>query len=235
MQSHEVPKERNAANMRASYHEELSSVVDDLVTMTEKVSTAVEDATRSLLGADLALAEKVIGADATLDQLHDDLESRCFTLLARQSPVAGELRTIVAALRMVADLARMGDLAAHVAEIARMRYPEHAVPDRLRENFVQMSQIAQDMVAEAGRTLAERNVAAAEKMAADDTVMDELRNTQFRVLLGDDWAEGVEKAVDVALLGRYYERIADHAVAMAGRVIYMMTGELPVGEDWPTT
>ena len=89
--------------------------------------------------------------------------------------------------------------------------------------------------AEAGRTLAERNVAAAEKMAADDTVMDELRNTQFRVLLGDDWAEGVEKAVDVALLGRYYERIADHAVAMAGRVIYMMTGELPVGEDWPTT
>ncbi len=221
--------------MREYYHSELEEIVNELVIMSDSVQIAVRDATRSLLEADLTLAERVISGDMRLDAMHDALERKSFSLLARQAPVAGELRILVAAMRMTADLGRMGDLAAHVAEIARMRYPEHAVPDRLRENFVQMSQIAQDMVAEAGRTLAERNVAAAEKMAADDTVMDELRNTQFRVLLGDDWAEGVEKAVDVALLGRYYERIADHAVAMAGRVIYMMTGELPVGEDWPTT
>lgn len=94
--------------------------------MTEKVSNAVEDATRSLLGADLALAEKVIGEDADLDLLHDDLE-RCFTLLARQSPVAGELRTIVAALRMVADLARMGDLAPHT-QIAGCGTPSRRCP-----------------------------------------------------------------------------------------------------------
>ena len=234
MQSHEVPKERNAANMRASYHEELSSVVDDLVTMTEKVSTAVEDATRSLLGADLALAEKVIGADATLDQLHDDLESRCFTLLARQSPVAGELRTIVAALRMVADLARMGDLAAHVAKIARMRYPKQAVPESMQPNFRRMATLAEEMVQIAGRTLRDRNVLDAEKMADDDEEVDNLRTHQFRLLLDENWDHGVEAAVDCALLGRYYERIADHAVLMASRVIYVVTGLLPEGENWPS-
>ena len=232
MQSHEVPKERNAANMRASYHEELSSVVDDLVTMTEKVSTAVEDATRSLLGADLALAEKVIGADATLDQLHDDLESRCFTLLARQSPVAGELRTIVAALRMVADLARMGDLSAHIAKIARMRYPRGAVPESMQPNFQRMAVLASEMVEAAGRTLRERNVLDAEKMADHDEEIDELRTHQFRVLLDDSWNHGVEAAVDCALLGRYYERIADHAVLMGSRVIYIVTGLHPEGENW---
>lgn len=221
--------------MREYYHSELEEIVNELVIMSDSVQIAVRDATRALLEADLTLAERVISGDIRLDAMHDDLERRSFSLLARQAPVAGELRILVAAMRMTADLGRMGDLAAHIAEIARMRFPEHAVPERLRDNFVKMSQVAQDMVAEAGRTLAERNVAAAEKMAADDTVMDDLRNTQFRVLLGDDWADGVEKAVDVALLGRYYERIADHAVAMAGRVIYMMTGELPVGEDWPTT
>ena len=102
--------------MRESYHEELSSVVTDLVAMTETVGVAVTKATTALLGADLAAAEDVISSDAQLDELHDDLESRCFTLLARQSPVAGELRIVVAAMRMVADLARMGDLAAHVAK-----------------------------------------------------------------------------------------------------------------------
>ena len=114
--------------MRESYHEALSGVVTDLVAMTTSVHSMVQGATRALLDADLAAAEKVITDDLTLDQMHDDLEIRCFTLLARQSPVAGELRTLVAAMRMLADLARMGDLAAHVAKIARMRYPRPAVP-----------------------------------------------------------------------------------------------------------
>ena len=219
--------------MRDNYHESLASVVTDLVGMSEAVQVAVREATKALLEADLATAEQVISDDARIDELHDELEARCFQLLARQAPVAGELRTVVAAMRMVADLARMGDLAAHVAKIARLRFPDHAVPDGLVPNFTLMARVAEEMVQTAGRSLRERNAHDAGKLADNDEEMDELRKSQFRLLLGQDWAYGVEAAVDVALLGRYYERIADHAVLMASRVIYVITGLLPEGENWP--
>ncbi|MCA0295864.1 MAG: phosphate signaling complex protein PhoU [Actinobacteria bacterium] len=219
--------------MRDNYHESLQSVVTDLVGMSEAVQVAVRDATRALLEADLAIAEQVITADAGIDRLHDELEARCFSLLARQAPVAGELRTVVAAMRMVADLARMGDLAAHVAKIARLRYPEHAVPEGLVPNFTLMARVAEEMVSTAGRSLQERNAHDAGRLADSDEEMDELRRSQFRLMLGKDWPYTVEAAVDVALLGRYYERIADHAVLMASRVIYVVTGLLPEGENWP--
>jgi len=109
------------------------------------------------------------------------------------------------------------------------------VPEALNDNFRQMSRVAQDMVGNVGRVLAERNLEDARELAEDDEVMDELRSEQFRVILGDDWTGGVESAVDVALLGRYYERIADHAVAMGRRIIYIITGDLPEGENWPST
>jgi phosphate transport system protein len=219
--------------MRDNYHESLQSVVNDLVGMSEAVQVAVRDATRALLEADLAVAEQVISEDSRIDQLHDQLESRCFTLLARQAPVAGELRTVVAAMRMVADLARMGDLAAHVAKIARLRYPERAVPEGLVPNFTLMARVAGEMVSTAGRSLRDRNAHDAGKLADSDEEMDELRRSQFRLMLGKDWPYSVEAAVDVALLGRYYERIADHAVLMASRVIYVVTGLMPEGENWP--
>lgn len=218
--------------MRESYHESLDSVVEDLVTMSTHVQEAVRLATKALLEADLATAEQVIRADAELDRMHDDLEARCFSLLARQAPVAGELRTIVAAMRMVADLVRMGDLAAHVAKIARLRYPEKAVPEGLVANFELMGRVAEEMVATAGRSLDERNAHDAGRLADSDDEMDELRKSQFRVLMNKDWPYSVESAVDVALLGRYYERIADHACIMAGRVIYVITGLQPEGENW---
>ena len=218
--------------MREAYREDLSSVVEDLVLMTERVVTAVQLSTRALLEADLALAEQVITDDAVLDAQHDDLEARCFVLLARQAPVAGELRTIVAAMRMVADLVRMGDLACHVAKIARLRYPTKAVPEGLVPNFELMARVAEGMVATAGRALSERNAHDAAKLADSDEEMDELRKSQFLFLLGTEWPYSVEAAVDVALLGRYYERIADHAVIMASRVIYVVTGNHPAGDNW---
>ena len=218
--------------MRESYHESLDGVIDDLVGMNQRVQVAVRLATQALLEADLATAEQVISDDAALDTLHDELEARCFTLLARQAPVAGELRTVVAAMRMIADLARMGDLAAHIAKIARLRYPEKAVPEALVPNFALMARVAENMVETAGRSLRERNAHDAGKLADSDEEMDELRKGQFRVLMGKEWPYSVEAAVDVALLGRYYERIADHAVIMASRVIYVVTGSVPEGENW---
>ncbi|SPF68148.1 Phosphate transport system protein PhoU [Propionibacterium ruminifibrarum] len=221
--------------MQEFHHGALDEIVHELVTMSDAVQVAVRDATRALLEADASIAERVISDDARIDTMHDQLEQRCFSLLARSTPVAGELRTIVAAMQVIADIGRTGDLAAHVAEIARMRYPEHAVPAPLVPNFTRMSQVAQEMVGKAGRTLLERDPDAAAMLASEDDEMDELRSEQFRLIASDDWTFGVEAAVDTALLGRYYERIADHAVAMGGRIIYVITGEAPEGEDWPTT
>jgi phosphate transport system protein len=219
--------------MREAYHEQLDDLLADLVQMSQTVSSAVRSSTTALLEADIHLAERVIGEEELLDAGQVDIEQRAFSLLARQAPVAGELRTLVAVLRMVAELERMGDLAAHIAKIARMRYPETAVPEALRANFVQMGDVAEKMVISAGQTLNERNIQVAQELRARDEEMDELRRTQFRVLLGDDWPYSVEAAVDVALLGRYYERIADHAASMARRVIYVVTGQFPETEDWP--
>ncbi len=109
------------------------------------------------------------------------------------------------------------------------------MPEALNHNFTEMSRVAQEMVGNVGRVLAERNLEEAKKLAEEDEVMDDLRSEQFRVILGDEWNDGVESAVDVALLGRYYERIADHAVSMGRRIIYIITGDLPEGENWPST
>jgi phosphate transport system protein len=219
--------------MRDSYREQLDDILADLAQMAQEVSTAVHAATTALLEADIHAAEQVISNDEQIDLKQADLERRAFDLLALQAPVAGELRIIVASLRMVAELERMGDLAAHIAKIARLRYPDTAVPDALRPNFVRMGDVAEKMVVAAGQTLHDRNVQNAEELRARDQEMDELRRTQFRVLLSEDWAYGVEAAVDVALLGRYYERIADHAASMARRIIYVVTGEFPEHEYWP--
>lgn len=221
--------------MRENYHEELESIINDLVAMTDLVKTAVQDSTTALVQADLNTAEAVISADAKIDAIHDDIEQRSFILLARQAPVAGELRTVVAAMRMTFELARMGDLAAHIAKIARLRYPEKAVPSDLEPNFARMAELGIQMIDTAMRTLAERSTTEALRLADEDEEMDELRREQFKVLLSDDWQHGVEKAVDSALLGRYYERIADHAVALGRRIIYIITGEAPAGENWPNT
>lgn len=219
--------------MRESYHDELEATSNDVVTMAQLVRTAVADATSALINADLPVAEKVISDDDKVDALHDGIEQRSFNLLARQAPVAGELRTVIAMLRMCYELSRMGDLAVHVAETARLRYPDHAVPEPVAEQFSEMARLADGMIATATRTLVDRDAEAAEKLAAEDSAVDNLRAEQFRLLLGDDWTYGVEKAVDTALLGRYYERIADHAVAIGSRVIYIVNGEAPEGEDWP--
>ena len=219
--------------MRENYREQLDGIMSDLVHMSQTVSTAVRSSTTALLEADIRAAEQVISSDEKLDEAQADIEARAFLLLARQSPVAGELRTVVATLRMVTELERMGDLAAHVAKIARLRYPEIAVPPAMRPNFARMGDVAEKMVVAAGQTLNDRNIQGAQELYDRDQEMDELRKSQFRVILGDEWSYGVEAAVDVALLGRYYERIADHAASMARRIIYVVTGHFPETEVWP--
>ncbi len=211
--------------MRSAYHDQLDLVVDELVAMTHQVQQSVARATHALLTADAAVAEQVVAADAEIDAIRDKIEDQVFELLALQQPVAGDLRMLVAASRMVADLERMGDLSVHVAKVARLRAPEAAVPAEMVPTMTRMAEVAVDMVGAAARVIADRDVDAARELEREDEEMDELRRRSFRLMLGDNWAHGVEPAIDLALLGRYYERIADHAVSLARRVVYLVTGE----------
>jgi phosphate transport system protein len=211
--------------MRDAYFDQLDSIVDDLVAMTHSVQTAVSRSTKALLTADADVAERVISDDADVDAAREKIEARCFELLALQQPVASDLRMLVAALRMVADLERMGDLSVHVAKVARLRVPEVAIPDDLVPTIERMAAVAERMVGQAASIIADRDVEGALELEESDEEMDQLRASSFRAMLADDWAHGVEPAVDIALLGRYYERIADHAVSLARRVVYLVTGE----------
>jgi phosphate transport system protein len=213
--------------MRTAYFDQLDSIVDELVTMTQMVQQAVRLSTDALLNADAGLADQVIEDDSKIDALREEIEDKSFELLALQQPVAGDLRMLVAAVRMVSDLERMGDLGVHVAKIAQMRVPEVAVPEPMLPTLHRMAEVAVDMVGAVSRIIAERDVDAARQLEQDEEEMDELRRRSFRMMLGDSWEFGVEPAIDIALLGRYYERIADHAVSLARRVIYLVTGETP--------
>ncbi|KAB1140067.1 phosphate signaling complex protein PhoU [Streptomyces luteolifulvus] len=211
--------------MREAYHEELAAISDGLVEMANLVGSAIGLATTALLDADLKLAESVISADEKVDDLQRDLEDRAIAVLARQQPVATDLRVVVTSLRMSADLERCGALAQHVAKLARMRYPRRAVPRDLRRTILEMGQLAQRLMAQAAEVIITQDVDAALQLEKDDDRMDELHRMVFQHLLDDRWQHGVETAVDVTLVGRYYERFADHAVSVAQRLVYLVTGE----------
>ena len=213
--------------MRDTFHDELDQIGKNLVEMTNLVGSAMSRATTALLDADLSLAESVITADAQVDALYRQTEEQAFDLLARQQPVAGDLRVIVTGLRMVGDLERMGDLAEHIAKIARRRYPASAVPPELRAVLLEMGQIAQRIVAKAGSVIAGQDAELAAELEQDDDAMDNLHRKLFTIVLDDDWEHGMEAAIDITLLGRFYERFADHAVSVARRVVYLVTGEMP--------
>ena len=213
--------------MRDVYADQLDSIRDDLVAMARLVRTAVTDATTALLDGDAALAEQVISNDGTVDALREKIEEHSFEVLSLQNPVAGDLRMLVASLRMVSEFERMGDLASHVAKIARLRVPEVAVPTELVPTISRMAAVAEVMVGKVEQIIADSDIAAAEELAEADQEMDRLRRSSFRELLGSDWKHGVEPAVDIALLGRYYERIADHSVSIAKRVVFLVTGVQP--------
>jgi phosphate transport system protein len=211
--------------MRDAYFDQLDSIVDDLVMMTKEVQHAVGQATIALLTADAEIAEQVISDDAAIDAARERIEKDSFELLALQQPVAKDLRMLIAGLRMVADLERMGDLSVHVAKVARLRVPQQAVPAEMVPTIERMAHVAEDMVGAVAVIIATRDVDGARGLEVKDEEMDQLRRSSFRLMLDDSWPHGVEPAVDLALLGRYYERIADHAVSLARRVVYLVTGE----------
>ena len=209
--------------MREQFQEELNSVSATLVAMAALVETAMENATTALLTADLALAERVIAEDLVVDEIQHELDSRTINLIARQGPVASDLRTLVTSLRMSADLERMGDLAHHIAKSARMRYPATAVPPELSLTIEEMSRVCSKIIEKVALVVKNRDTERALEVERDDDEIDSLHRKIIQTLLDPSWKHGVETAVDMTLLGRYYERCADHAVSIARRVYFLVT------------
>jgi phosphate transport system protein len=211
--------------MRDVYQEQLARLGDVLADMCGQVALAMENATRALLEVDLQLAEQVIADDVQVDHLRADAEEKAFGLLALQAPVATDLRVVVAAIHGAGDIERMGDLALHVAQAARRRHPQPVLPPEVTGYFAQMGTIGTALARKAADVIRTRDVGMATMLEADDDAMDDLHRRLFELVLGPDWPHGVEAAVDAALLGRFYERYADHAVNVGQHVIFLVTGE----------
>ena len=210
--------------MREQFHEELDAVTATLVQMAGLVKIAVENATTALLTADLDLSEKVIAEDSIVDEIQHELDARTINLIARQSPVASDLRTLISSLRMSADLERMGDLAHHIAKSARMRYPATAVPPELSLTIEEMGRVCVQIIEKMSHVIESKDTDKALELENDDDAIDALHRKIIQTLLDPNWKHGIETAIDMTLLARYYERCADHAVSIARRVYFLVTG-----------
>ena len=211
--------------MREDYHEQLELVRGELVHMTTLVATALGRATSALLDADLQVAESVIASDIDVDALADRIDNRVLDLIALQSPSSADLRTVIGALRMSATLERMGDLAEHIAQIARNSFPESAVPASLVATIQEMGELGVHLASKDGEVIASGDVQEALYMESEDDRMDELQRELMSRLLADDWEESVGRAVDLAMAVRFYERFADHSVSVARQVVQDATGQ----------
>jgi phosphate transport system protein len=211
--------------MREEFHAELAEVTELLVAMADEVRGAMRRATTALLEANAGMAEGVISGDAVVNDLHKQVEEKVYGLLARQAPVASDLRLVVTGLHTAWDIERMGDLAKHVAKTALRRHPAKAVPDELVDVFRDMAAVADRIAGKISKVLARPDAPNAAELESEDDVMDELHKGLFVVLLGAAWKQGVEAAIDGALLGRFYERYADHAVNAGHHMYFFVTGE----------
>ncbi|GGJ91447.1 phosphate transport system regulatory protein PhoU [Pilimelia anulata] len=210
--------------MREEFDAALLEIGRLLVSMGEAVRTAMSQATDALIAADLELAEAVVARDAAIDAMYHDVEQGVHRVLALRAPVASDLRAVVSALHIAGDVERMGDLATHVARTARRRHPAPALPQELVGVFRQMGNVADRLVAEMTSVLSAPNAARAARLNEADDAMDSLHRQLLQVVLGPGWPHGIEPAVDAALLGRFYERYADHAVNVGEHVVYLVTG-----------
>lgn len=211
--------------MRTAFHARLEELQAHLGDMCGLAGTAMEEATQALLEADLPRAERVITGHRRMIAMSARAKESAFVLLALQAPVAGDLRAIISSLQTAADVERMSGLAVHVAEVARRRHPDHALPEEVNGHFAEMGGLAVELGQSAREVVLSGDPHKAAQIRHDDDAVDELHRNLFAVMMLDEWKHGVAAAVDVTLLGRFYERFADHAVEIGRRVIFTVTGQ----------
>jgi phosphate transport system protein len=217
--------------MRATFHAGLDELMSDLVRMVRLTGQMMTNASIALHQTDLALAGLVIAQREQITAMYDVMERRCVSLLALQAPVAGDLRVVVAALHALGHVQRMGDLARHVAVIARIKRPNPMASGQVRPVLARMSLLTSQFAADAATAIEHQDPLSGCRLAVADNEVDALLRHLFGILFAEDWSHGVEQAVDAALIGRYYERFADHAVAIARGVCYRVTGEITEVDD----
>ena len=211
--------------LRSAFQDELDGVTQSLLELSSLVSSAITQATHALLTADLSEAEAVIAADDRVDEIQHELDARIIDIIARQQPVASDLRALVTALRMSADLERMGDMAHHIAKVTRLRHPGAAVPSELLLTIEEMGKVARLISDKVGGIIDSKDIDKALEVEKDDDEMDLLHRKLFTALLEPSWPHGIETAIDMTLIGRYYERYADHAVSVSRRIHFQVTGK----------
>jgi len=211
--------------MREVFQQELREVQDRLVEISTLVASSIERATESFNESNVTLAETVIADDQKIDALAAELDELAIQILARQNPVARDLRIVVSALRISASLERMGDMAEHIAQLARYRFPEKVVPKGLRSTFRDMGALDVEIAKKLTELLRTEDVQIAEDIRNEDDKVDALHLSVFDKVLGETWKGGAVDTVDATLASRYHERFADHAVSIAKKVQYLATGD----------
>jgi phosphate transport system protein len=211
--------------MRELFQQELHEVQDRLVEIAQLVVDAITDAVEAFNKSDVTLAESVIVRDNKIDDAVVALDELAIAIMARQAPVAKDLRIVVSALRISASLERMGDMAEHVAQLARYRFPEKVVPKTIRPIFKEMGALDIELAKMLVVLLKTEDVAIAEKIRDEDDKVDALHLSVFETVMSDSWSQGTETTVDATLASRYLERFADHAVSIAKKMMYLATGE----------
>ena len=211
--------------MREVFHQSLEDVQSRLVEIAELVTVAIDHATKAFGTSDVTLAEEVIEADQVIDNKAIELDELAIQILARQQPVARDLRIVVAALRVSASLERMGDIAEHIAQLTRMRFPERAIPKGLKSTFTKMGEIDVQVAKLLTEILRTEDLSLVEQLRSLDDQLDDLHVSVFEKVLGENWQGEAMATVDATLASRYHERFGDHAESVAKKVVYLATGD----------
>lgn len=217
--------------MREVFHQSLEDVQARLVEIADLVTVAIDKATRSFASSDVALAEEVIEADEVIDAKAVALDELAIELLARQQPVARDLRIVVSALRVSTSLERMGDIAEHIAQLTRMRFPERAIPKGLKNTFTKMGELDVDVARTLAELLRTQDLRLVDTIRNIEDALDERHISVFEKVLSDSWKGEAGATVDATLASRYLERFADHAVSVAKKVAFLATGEWATDTD----
>lgn len=216
--------------MRVIFNEELKAVADDLERMVQGVRKAVNGAGEALLHQNIEAAQAVIDGDIEIDALEESIVDQCVKLLAKQNPVATDLRVVVSTMRLATTFERMGDLARHIAESARRTYPSSPLPAEAVELFSQMQKFLNMTADRVVDMLAIRDTSVAEQIIIDDDKLDVLHQKSLELVQSPEWNGTNQQLIDVVLIGRFMERLGDHAVSAARRVVFIVSGFDPSKE-----
>jgi phosphate transport system protein len=220
-----LPAVSSEVTMREVFQQELREVQGRLVEIAALVADSMSRATTAFNDSDISLAEQVIAGDAIVDDAARTLDELAIDILARQQPVARDLRIVVSALRISASLERMGDMTGHIAQLARYRFPDKVVPKTLRPTFRELGRLDTEIAYRLVDLLRTQDVSIAEQIRDLDDEVDALHLSVFDKVLGETWKGAAVDTVDATLASRYHERFADHAVSIAKKVQYLSTGE----------